>query len=593
MRENSVTVNKHIKFELVMPAARSTSEQPPASLAHENPPGGNWRVTRVLERLIFPGLLACLFLLCCFPLVDTDFWWHLKTGELMWQRREIPRIDWYTYRDASAPWIDLHWGFQLLLAATHSLGGVDLVILLKGAVYTLAAAVGWRSTGSEIPTWLKGLLWTLPVTLIASRALERPEMFTVLFLAVTLWILPRAERHPGLMWGLIPVLLVWTNLHALFVLGLVVIWSFVADRTLSACCRARKNPGEPASLGPGRLWLTCGLATLACFINPYWQEGFFFPLVLLRKFTSDQALYADIGEFHRPIEFVRNFGFTHTSPLALFLLGGVTWLSFLPPLIFGPRKELLFRALLVAGFSWLGWAAQRNQNVFALTAIVVLCANLNGLWKKSPPSSAAPGERPRGTSPSIFGQIVNLIGTAATVGIVVAWIAAVTTNAWGLSKMNDGNRLFALGERRGWFAHGAAEFAKQHNLPRFAFVSNIGQAAVYTYHNGPEGKVFMDPRLEVCSPGTYQAYKDVLTQMQRGDLRWMESIRTPTGELPILILDSRNSRQEFNVLLMTAAHRWRLVFADEAAALLIDAELADTLNLPVADPRPLFYPPHY
>ena len=63
-----------------------------------------------------------LFLACCFPLTDTDLWWHLKTGQLILAEGRLPQVDWYTYTDFDKPWIDLHWGFQLLVTALYGRG---------------------------------------------------------------------------------------------------------------------------------------------------------------------------------------------------------------------------------------------------------------------------------------------------------------------------------------------------------------------------------------------------------------------------------------------------------------------------------------
>src|SRR5262249_311384 len=73
--------------------------------------------SRTRDRLIFGGLLLWTFLSLCYPLTDFDFWWHLKTGEWILKEGWVPQVDMYTFIDLDNPpeWIDLHWGFQLLV----------------------------------------------------------------------------------------------------------------------------------------------------------------------------------------------------------------------------------------------------------------------------------------------------------------------------------------------------------------------------------------------------------------------------------------------------------------------------------------------
>ena len=70
----------------------------------------------------------------CFDLINWDIWWHLRTGQLIWQRGHVPRTDWFTYTNPDAQWTDLHWGFQLLSAGLWAWGGSGALVLAKCVV---------------------------------------------------------------------------------------------------------------------------------------------------------------------------------------------------------------------------------------------------------------------------------------------------------------------------------------------------------------------------------------------------------------------------------------------------------------------------
>lgn len=543
------------------------------------------------SRLVGWCVVVTLFLLCCFPLVDTDFWWQLKTGELIWQQKAVPQFDWFTYMDADRRWIDLHWGFQLLIAGLYAVGGASFVILFKATIYAITAAIGWRTSGFRIPAWAKGLLWILPVLLMSGRALERPDMLSMLFLATTLWILQRSADRPRLIWWLVPLQLVWVNCHALFVLGLVADWCFVVGCVWTTGRSRRQRvsntlpagAGEVTHSGPSLINVLFAvlLATAVCFLNPYGAEGFFFPLVLFRKFSADRALYLPIGEFRPPLQLLRENEWFSIYVWAHFALMLIAVVSFAAPLVRG--KLSLFRLLLLTGFGWLGWTATRNQNLFALVAVVVICGNLDDYVKASEISADSAAKTVH----------TKRWPGAAVVAVYLIWMIAVVTEAWGLAKWNDHHRRFRLGERKGWFVTGAARAARTPGLPKYAFVNHFGQAAVYTYYNAPDGKVFTDPRLEVSTLETFQKAATVTALMRSGDPRWMQLVRSPDGELPVIILDSRASQRELIGIAQTMSHLWRPIYADSAGALLIEDSLAERLGLAAADLSPVFNPPDY
>jgi hypothetical protein len=519
------------------------------------------------------ALLAWCFLSLIYPLADTDFWWHLKTGQQIAREGAVPLIDQYTFTDADKPWIDLHWGFQLLVAWLFSAGGVNAVILAKAVVITAAVAFAWGSTLRQLPPWLGALCWVLPVVCISGRGYERPEMLSLLFLAGWLAVAQRAERSPRLIWLLPVVQLIWVNCHALFALGLVVGCCFALDRLLRAALAGRVGWFAPPPLQPSprALGIVAVLAAAAAFVNPYFEEGALFPLTLYRKFSVDQAFYATrVGEFTQPLAFIRRYGLFSNLYLVAELL---VWLAAAGSFIWllARRGRLSpFRLLLFAAFTHLAWEASRNTNIFALVAGYVTCANLAEHVSVREPAGVA------GTA--------GRVASWATLTLLAALAAAVVSGQW--NRWGQENKPFSLGERRNWFLHGAARMAGRPGMPGLAFVQNFGQAAVYIYHNGPERRVFMDGRLEVCSRKTFEMFDSICLSMARGSRAW-ENLFTGSGvELPAVLLDvSRGTAPMIAGMLNTPG--WRLVYADDAGTLFLEEARARRLNLPAVDPKDL------
>src|SRR5579859_2696768 len=136
-------------------ANRPLADAPTHSQYAAGPVGDCESTLDVWNKVLLGGLLLWTFLSLCFPLMDTDFWWHLKTGDWILHEGKIPQVDLYTFTEVGKPWIDLHWGFQVLISLLYRAGGVNLVILAKAAVITAAVAVAWCAGGRALPAWKK------------------------------------------------------------------------------------------------------------------------------------------------------------------------------------------------------------------------------------------------------------------------------------------------------------------------------------------------------------------------------------------------------------------------------------------------------
>ncbi len=529
-----------------------------------------------VENLVAALIILTTFLLCVFPNADTDFWWHLRTGQLIWERGAVPRTDWYLFTDSDKPWIDLHWGFQLLMAAVYGLGGVNLVILVKAAAISTAVGVAWFAAGKDLPAWQRSLVWIPAMICISGRGYERPEMLSLWFLAGWLWVAFRAEARPRWVWTLPVIQLVWVNCHALFVLGLVVGGCFAVDFCLRTLASGRFGL-EPVSqeLKPKTVFVAGAACAAAAVCNPYFIDGALFPFVLYRKFSVEQEFYsARIGEFQSPFVYLLRHGPVNLYLNAQILLSVLGIVSF-AVLLLEYRRWSPFRLVLFAGFLNLGWEASRNVNIFALVAATLTVGNLADRKRRSADS----GQRTAKPADALSSR-VRLRRNFAICTLFAAWIVFIVTGGWGILAREK--KLFGLGERPWWFAHEAVTFAGQPGFPDRAYVAHIGIAATYEFHHGPEKKVFMDPRLEVVSQETFLLWEHILLQMSQANPSWEPLVKDAAGELPVVILDREYSGRAISGMMRTRG--WRMVYVDPAATVFLSEPQARALNLPPVTP---------
>ena len=285
-----------------------------------------WR-TRIADFLLIALLLALTFLLGVFPLKDTDFYWHLRTGDLIRQTGQVPRVDIYTFtRGADVPWIDLHWIFQVAISWVNQQGGIVALNLAKCGVTCVAMFFLINARRPDWPVWIIVLAWLPALFVLSGRMYVRPETLTLVYLSIFLAILFRWDRHPRLALLLPLVQVAWVNSHGLFVLGPIVLIFGLIDAAL------RFGFFEA---GRRKWWRTILIASVltgaACLVNPYFIAGAIYPIELAG--TMRNPIFSrHIAELTTIPDFIRTTGLWNVPiqiHFATMILGA---LSFLIPL---------------------------------------------------------------------------------------------------------------------------------------------------------------------------------------------------------------------------------------------------------------------
>ena len=238
-------------------------------------------------------MLGAAFALGCQELYDSDIWWHVRSGQWIWEHRQIPRLDPFTFTSSDRLWIDLHWLFQVLLATAFGAGRAHGMIVMAAGMCTAILLVALTARDRRGPTWVAVACWLPALVLMSARFAPRPELFSLLGMAAYLAVLERTDAHPALAWILPLVQVIWVNAHGLFVLGPIILVASMVDRLA----------GRKGRAGSRRWWGHVGGAAvavgLACLVNPYGLRGAMFPLELFPKITDRSGLYkSEIIESH-------------------------------------------------------------------------------------------------------------------------------------------------------------------------------------------------------------------------------------------------------------------------------------------------------
>ncbi len=199
----------------------------------------------------------------------------------------------------------------------------------------------------------------IAVTLLATGGcaihwLARPHLFTLFFLVITLHLPTRAaEGRTALLGWLVPLTLLWTNLHGGFFVIFLVLLCYIAAILLNAAIErvAARRVLYIASLKP---WLLTAMACFAVtFINPYgWQLHQHLAAYIADPYQMRHIAEFQSMDFHAPVAM-------YFEPLMVLAFFTAMW---------DARCRRFSDCFLILGWLHLSLIAQRNVPLFIIAA---------------------------------------------------------------------------------------------------------------------------------------------------------------------------------------------------------------------------------
>jgi tetratricopeptide (TPR) repeat protein len=407
--------------------------------------------------------LALFFLSMSIQMIwVADLWWQLRTGQWVVENGTVPTLDTLSYTATAHPWIELRWLYCLSAYIGWKLGGPALLILAQTAILIAAFTVlCWRERRALATLPGLGIL-ALGIWAMSYRFVVRPELVSYLMIPLFLLVLEGARegRFPRARWLLVPLQVLWTNSHTLFVFGPVLCWTFAAGTALARWL-PRRAGGSDAAAGAARplgarwdglpaLAALAAAVTAACWINPYFHDGATFPLLLFREIQSGSILGRTVGEFRSP--------FSGTAS-TLDLVGALALAAASAATFVASRRRLdPVRLLLWAAHVYLGAVAVRN---IALFGLIATWASLRNLGDRRRARMAARDPGPQEAPMSATGQLAPATGSRHE--------AAEQGPPPGRSRLAAAGEIFRSGSSR----HGATGSLPSSDGPRLAAAGHL------------------------------------------------------------------------------------------------------------------------
>ena len=276
-------------------------------------------------------------------LADGDTGWHIRVGDWMIRPESIPRQDVFSFTLPDQPWFAWEWLSKRLIAWLHR-WGVSAVVSAAAMVLSITFAL--RAVRARRGNVLGAI--GLTGLVVAGSSIHwpaRPHLAILLFTVIFLAILESPDAR--LLWLLPPLTALWTNLHAGFVFGILLILVYAIGHPVRAC------------------WWAAAASVAASLAN---LCGWRLHAHIARYLAAESWQFDHINEFLSP-NFHVSLDRCFELMLALVVAAAFWHLT---------RRRIHY-VLLTVGPAYMALLSARNMPLFLIVA-VVLVAVANEEW---------------------------------------------------------------------------------------------------------------------------------------------------------------------------------------------------------------------
>jgi tetratricopeptide (TPR) repeat protein len=420
---------------------------------------------------------------------EPDLWWQLATGDWILANNSIPTSDVFSFTYFGTKWINIKWGFEVLISLWTKAFGFEFIYVIQALVtvtllYFILKLVYFKNNIFLHKTWANSLILICSFVFLAAssnRVIGRPEMFSHLFTLVFIYLLTRFQNHKILIY-LLPILqLIWTNIHEAFGTGIVIIGIFVFAAWVDYFINKKTEK-------PLQVSLALVLSMALILINPYGFEMLSRPLEIFSQLSTNK--YTTELSDYTTHEFWQTSTYFTLGFLLITCLGMVTIAleksneNRLKHLI---NKFGLADILLILAFTILASSAYRN---LIFLNIVLLPFVVQSLFK----AIIFIGNKTKFRINQLYISLLTVM-----VGIIF-YISIVSNQYYRINKVSHtyGLQFSAMQN-----PDGAAQFLKANNLDSKIIFTDYLASSYLLYQLSPNFKTFVDLRDLDVFPDTF------------------------------------------------------------------------------------------
>lgn len=398
---------------------------------------------------------------------------QIKIGE------EVLRGNWdilyknvFSYTEPDYTFFNHHWLSGVIFFIVHSIIGWSGMVIFKTIVLLIAFGLVFKTSLKKADFWLVATTSIPAILIMRERTGLRPEIFSYLFIATFIYLLISFENKPESkkIYWLIPLQLLWVNMHVFFSIGVMLVAGFLFEKIILNWNNLK------ASLVVKKLLIVFIAVVAVSFINPRGYNGVFYKYPDVSLEISENQSISQYKTHAAPGE---DISITLFPYAALFSFISVVLYGFY---LFKQRKNKekenykIFYFLAILATSILGFLILRSMAMFAMVFLLAIPAFLNGYFVRIKEELFSIfAKYKKGftfTLHTIFVLFVSLFIYLSFSGYFVGYTKGVGLASMSMAGIN---------------------FYKENNLKGPIFNdADIGSYLIYNLY--PEEKVFSDNR---------------------------------------------------------------------------------------------------
>ncbi len=456
-----------------------------------------------------------------------EIWTHLAQG-----RTNAP-ISYLPFDSA----VNTTWLYDKLAYTAWNIGGANLLILLNitgllaAFILLLQVAKKW---GGELS---QGFALLIAGHLIFQTVDVGPQVVMMLFLALFIYLLNTSSKTAVLFGALIPLQIVWTNMHGSFIYG-----PLLAGLAALQAAQQRKGPAGRSKKGPAvpaaTYAMLAGILLIATVANPSFFE--LHAQVIANIKSPVPAYWSSL--------FIEYFQIPALKPLILFIMvlgaGGLITLK--------KKLPIMLTTMAIYG-AFLVWTSPQMAILFAVLSFPFVVLSLKAI-----------SEYIHGSLEHMLGSQAKLLIPATSgvfVLLVVLSLIPVASNCAYAKTASASN--FGLGVQEELYPDNIEALINDPAFPAAEKTINLaadGGYLAFKYNR----KIFIDYR-----PGRYD--KDLLIElndMLMGSKQAYDSI-TETYRPEAFIINTLSPPSAQGIVTLLAQDVWKLAYFDGTTAILI------------------------
>jgi hypothetical protein len=464
-------------------------------------------------------------------LADADAGWHIRTGQYILAHHSVPHQDLYSFSKAGQSWYAWEWGSDVFYGWMQTLAGLKGVVLAAGVLISLFATtlirrMVWR--GVHVMVAMAVALFAIGSASI--HFLARPHIFTLLLLSITVWMIESdRERPTSRIWWLVPLAVVWTNLHGGF-LALVAVLALTAAGTAIEAWMAKEPWGSLWWRTAGRYGILAAACLAASLVNPYgWRLH-----QHVAQYLRSDWIKSVVQEFQSP-----SFRTENMMQFEVLLLVGLIAAGALL------RRRRIVEVLWIVFFAHMALSSVRHVPVYVTVVGPAIAFEIASWWKKATASA------PRNSLRQIVNQMAADITPAFRRSSI--WPASVVVG------------LTLTGPPIAWpkdFPDVVFPVKMVHDHPAEILnrhVLTTDQWGDYLIYTNPKQKVYVDGRSDFYGPEVGNEYLHLIG----GGPEWQQTLHKYNFDSALLPNDVAI------VQLLKTQPDWRVVEDDGKRILLV------------------------